>query len=220
MEAHTQILQRLLKELFTPEEIEQIKQLAKIEPFNLDALLAFDERLGGPGISHINCQNSGRYAIADRDIFRPLQYCGTYFTVMISESNEAGYWLTRDIVEMSSLHIEGLVKRIGKVPFLPLGMALRKKIVKRKVNLVIWKQIETYTHIYNSAKHDFSQDKDTHMFSLEDAILAYFICRQLGMRLYPLANLVTDITLLEQKCDEAEKARMPKLGNNPFMEKN
>jgi len=174
-------------------------------------LTAFDEEFVGPSISRINCQNSGRYEIADRDIFRPLQYCGMYFKAMVSKENiDDPLWLTRDIVERSSLHIEGLIKNIGNVFHLPLGAALRNAIVKSKVDPVTWKQIDMFTHIYNDAKHNFNQEKDTHMFSVEDALLAYFVCRKLGLKLYPIADLVTDMKIFEKECDEAEKARMPK----------
>jgi hypothetical protein len=108
---------------------------------------------------------------------------------------------------MSSLHIESLIKNIGNIFHLPLGAALRNAIVKRKLDATTWKQIEAFTHIYNDAKHNFSQDKDTHLFSIEDAILAYFICRKLGWKLYPLANLATDIKIFEKECEEIEKAR-------------
>lgn len=220
MKNHTQTLWHLATELFAPEEVSQIRLLTETEPFNFEQMISFDESLGGPGISHINCERSGRYEIADRDIFRPLQYCGSYFKIMFSKDEKVETaWLTRDIVEMSSSHIEGLIKRIGNILKLPLGAALRNKIVKQKVDAVTWCQIETYTHIYNSAKHDFSQDKDTHMFSVEDATLAYLVCRKLGAKLYPLADLATDIKIFEKKCDEAEKARLPQWKVNPFGEK-
>lgn len=211
MKKHTDVLWKLVKELFTTEEISQIRLLAGTTPLDLKHLIAFDNTIGGPSVSRINCGREGRYEIPDRDIFRPLQYCGMYFKAMVSKENiDDPLWLTRDIVEMSSLHMEGLIKNIGSLARLPLGMALHKTIVKQKVDPETWKQINTFTHIYNDAKHNFNHDKDTHMFSMEDAILAYFICRKLGVLLYPLARLATDIKIFEKECDEEEKSQLPR----------
>ncbi len=210
MKNHTETLLRLVKELFAPEEAKQLRLLTETMPLNLDQLTAFDEKLVGPSISRINCERSGRYEIPDRDIFRPLQYCGMYFKAMVSKENiDDPLWLTRDIVEMSSLHIEGLIKNIGNVFHLPLGAALRNAIVKKKVDPTTWNQIDGFTHIYNDAKHNFSHAKDTHMFSLEDAIMSYFVCRNLGVKLYPLARLATDIRIFDKECEKSEKSRMP-----------
>lgn len=210
MKHHTQTLWSLVTELFATEEVHQIRLLMEAKPFTLDQLIAFDEKLVGPSISRMNCERSGRYEIADRDIFRPLQYCGSYFDAMFTKENiDDPLWLTRDIVEMSSLHIESLIKNIGEIANLPLGKALRNVVVKQKVDSVTWKQLDTFTHIYNDAKHNFSHTKDTHMFSVEDAALSYFVCRKLGEKLYPLAKLATDIKIFEKECEETEKARLP-----------
>jgi len=199
VETHHRILQNLADELFSPAEMERLRQIVKTEPFDPDKVIEFDLSLGGPSISRIICKRSGRYSVDDRDIFRPLQYCSMYFLPTHRREIE---WDSRDIVEMSSLHIESLIKRIGQVGFLPLGQALGNMFVKSKVDLVTWEQIKRYTRIYNSAKHDFSHEKDTHMFSVQDALLAYFICRKLGQKLYPLADLVTDLTVFESGCED------------------
>jgi hypothetical protein len=207
MVTHTQTLWRLATELFTPEEVTQVRLLTETKPFNLIHLTAFDDGLAGPSISRINCEKSGRYEIPDRDIFRPLQYCGMYFKAMISKENiDDPLWLTRDIVEMSSLHIEGLIKNIGSIARLPLGAALRNAMVKRRVDPETWRLLDAFTHVYNDAKHNFSHEKDSHMFSVEDAILSYLVCRKLGRRLYPLAKLATDIKIFERICDEIAKS--------------
>jgi hypothetical protein len=52
------------------------------------------------------------------------------------------------------------------------------------------------------------------MFSVEDALLSYFVCRKLGMKLYPLAKLATDIKIFESNCAEAKKAQTPKWNIN------
>jgi hypothetical protein len=93
---------------------------------------------------------------------------------------------------MSSLHLEELVKRIGHLSFLPLGNLLRQAIVKRNIDPELWGQLWRYTAIYNDAKHRFDHPLGTHLFSVQDAVLAYAVARRLGQELYPLASLVTD----------------------------
>jgi hypothetical protein len=92
-------------------EIEEFGQLFTEEPFNFQELIKFDQRLGGPGFSNVSCDGHSRYHVEDRDIFRPLQYCSMYFEMAYEGSKPE--WLTRTLVQMSSLHIESLVKRIA-----------------------------------------------------------------------------------------------------------
>lgn len=209
MEEHTKILRLLVSELFTEEEQSHLQALFERPVPDAKAVLAFDDRLDGPSIRRLGCNSTGRYAVEDRDIFRPLQYCAMNFRI---ENNPDWIndpeWHARDLVEMSSLHIESLIKNIGKLFRFPLGKALRHVVVKKKVDEKTWKQIDQFTHIYNDAKHNFSHAKDTHMFSVEDALLSYFVCRKLGAKLYPLANLVTDMKLFDQECDEVEKLQI------------
>jgi len=217
MEKHTETLRRLVAELFTADEQNRLKTLVAPKIPSAEAVIVYDESLGGPSITRLNCNNTGRYAGEDRDIFRPLQYCAMDFLKdQGADWKDDAEWLARDLVEMSSLHIESLIKNIGSVFHLPLGAALRNAIVKNKVDSTTWKQIDTFTHIYNDAKHNFSHAKDTHMFSVEDALLSYFVCRKLGAKLYPLANLATDIKIFDKECDEIEKARTLEWKVNPL----
>lgn len=208
MKKHTETLRRLIAELFTDTEQNRLKGLVTPRIPDANAIIEFDDSLNGPSIKRLTCNHTGRYSVADRDIFRPLQYCAMNFRLeQKPDWKNDPEWHARDLIEMSSLHIESLIKNIGNVFHLPLGAALRNVFVKRKVDSTTWKQIETFTHIYNDAKHNFSQDKDTHLFSVEDAILSYFVCRQLGLKLYPLADLATDIKVFEKECEEIEKGR-------------
>ena len=221
MKKHTDVLRQLVTELFTEDEQARLRALVAEEIPNANAVLEYDESLEGPSITRLNCLNTGRYATDDRDIFRPLQYCAMNFR----QENKSDWkhdsaWHARDLVEMSSLHIESLIKRIGNVLQLPLGAALRKAIVRRKVDPTTWRQIEAFTHIYNDAKHDFSHAKDTHMFSVEDALLAYFVCRKLGAKLYPLANMATNLKIFETECDEKEKAQISARNISSFSQSN
>jgi hypothetical protein len=211
MKIHTDTLWSLVTELFTDHEQKRLRDLLKPKIPDPAAVIAFDEGLGGPSITRLNCNNTGRYAVDDRDIFRPLQYCAMNFRIEQSPDWENdSEWHARDLVEMSSLHIESLIKNIGQIFHLPLGTALRNAIVKTKIDPITWRQIEAFTHIYNDAKHSFAQPKDTHMFSFGDALLAYFVCRKLGAKLYPLASLATDMRIFEKECDDDEKARQPR----------
>ena len=205
MKHQTRVLRQLACELFTPDERDALRQVSTSSPLDREGLVEFDRGIGGPSVATIASRKLaggtlnipghgvGRYALADRAVFRPLQYCSVWLT----SDNENAEWVTRDIVEMSSAHIEGLVKRIGRLRFLPLGTALRKAAVKNKIDPTTWGQISRFTLIYNEAKHRFDHDKDTHMFSMEDAVLAYFVCRRLGQKLYPLASLSTDLAVFD-----------------------
>ena len=175
------------------------------EPLDRLRLALFDLSLGGPsvltvadagpgpGTLAIPRYGVGRYTIADRDVFRPLQYCAVNILFM----GDGVEWLARDIVEMSSGHIEALVKRVGKLRFLPLGTAIRKASVKRALDPATWDQVVRFVPVYNSSKHDFDHDKDTHLYSLSDALTAYFVCRRLGAKLYPHAGLTTSLTVFD-----------------------
>jgi hypothetical protein len=110
-------------------------------------------------------------------------------------------WFTRMMVHMSSLHIEILVKAIDETPRLPLGAALRRGLLKRRINDdILWGQIDALREVYNDAKHALNPKSDAHLFSLEDALLAYFVCRKLALRLYPVAKLVTDPSVFAEPC--------------------
>ena len=199
-------MRQLVAELFSVEEQLRLRELVSVRIPNAESILAYDDSIVGPSMRRLNCMNTGRYAVEDRDIFRPLQYCAMdLLKDKGADWEDDAEWLARDLVEMSSAHIEALVKNIGQISRLPLGAALRNLAVKRKVDPVTWKQIDRFTRIYNDAKHNFNHTKDTHMFSVKDALLAYFTCRKLGAKLYPLANLVTDVNIFDKECDEAEK---------------
>ena len=40
-----------------------------------------------------------------------------------------------------------------------------------------WEQLWTYRGIYNADKHDFTHQMGTHLFSVQDAVLAYLTAR-------------------------------------------
>lgn len=192
-------LEQLASELFEASTLVDLQSIKQQKPLPIHQFVAFDSRVGGPGFFNVDCYGHGRYEVEDRDIFRPLQYCRVYFEMIARESQAE--WLTREVVHMSSLHIENLVKRIGRVQRMPLGKVLREIVVKRKLAPVLWDQIVRYTAMYNASKHDVDQPKDTHLFSTGDAILAYTICRKFAVSLYPHVTLKTDLAVFDKECD-------------------
>jgi hypothetical protein len=201
---HSQALLILLAELYSRDEINAIQDIVIAGVVDIEKFGTFDYALGGPcaltmtapvgpGTLGIPGQGAGRYTTSDRAVFRPLQYA-TAHLMMVSSHAE---WLARDVVESSSSHVEALVKRIGRLPFLPLGTALKKRAVKSAIPEPTYSQALGFCDVYNAAKHDFDQAKDTHLFSLEDAVAAYFIARRLAIALYPLARLTTDMAVFD-----------------------
>lgn len=202
---HTAVLHGLAAELFAAEGLGRLLSVSGGSPTDYAELFNFDQSLGGPSITAIadtalgggtlgiSGFGVGRYTIGDRDVFRPLQYCAVYLHPQFADV----VWLTRGIVEASCAHIESLIKRIGSVPRLPLGKALRNRRVASMLEPELFAQVAAFATIYNASKHDFDQDKDSHMFSIEDAVLAYFVARKMGMRLYPLAHLSTDLRVFD-----------------------
>jgi hypothetical protein len=198
--APPKFLWHLAEDLLTPAELSQLRSLVRTDPIDYGQLVKFDRMLSGPSISQLSCNGSGRYATSDRDVFRPLQYCSIHFHLGSQHGDLE--WRSRLIIHMSSLHVESLVKRIGTVSHLPwpLGRAMRESVVRNKIDRHTWNCISKFTAVYNQAKHNVSQPKDTHLFSIEDAVLAYVISRKLGMYLYPVAMLGTDLAIFEQDC--------------------
>lgn len=79
MASHSPALWKLMVDLYSPAEVEAVRLLVQSSPFDYDALVDFDRQLGGPSMETLSVDGHGRYAVADRDVFRPLQYCATYF---------------------------------------------------------------------------------------------------------------------------------------------
>lgn len=192
MGKHTTSLWRLITELLSAPEVAELRQIVQVSPLEYAALVTFDQQLGGPSMGVLSANNSGRYETADRDVFRPLQYCSMY----LRADPTTREWMARETVHMAGLHLESLIKRVGGLGPLPLGTALRHILVRPKLDPVLWQQIDDFSKVYNAAKHTVDHAKDTHLFSVEDAVLAYLIARQLGAQLYPLAKLKTDLAVL------------------------
>ncbi|SRR5581483_4967534 len=195
------LLADLAIELHSEDEWERLIPIASSNPLDVEALQEFDDSFPGPSLSRIadNRPNAPgtlgiprwgitRCEVADRDIFKPLQYCMVDF--LCGEIGEIE-WRTRSIVEHSGAHLEGLLKRIGHVPFLPFGDALLRRL-KPEIDDVTWGQLQRFKTLNNDAKHRYDHPLGTHLFSVEEAVLAYLVARRLGWKLYPLAKLATN----------------------------
>jgi hypothetical protein len=193
MGEHTRSLWQLARKILDPHQLTRLQTIAS-KPFDYSELARFDRSLGDPNLTTIQTKTAngfmGQYALADAEVFRPLQYCAVYFEFAAVKHDLE--WRTRDIVQMSGLHLESLVARIGEVRGLPLGRALRSRFAKLRIDPDSWQRVRQFTEIYNASKHQVDQPKDTHLFSVTDAILAYIVCRQLAMKLYPLATMKTN----------------------------
>ncbi len=197
---HTDALIQLATELFSADEWATLRRISATSPLDRRGLADFDDSLGGPSMRRIADSRTGdgtlgipghgvgRYETDDRDVFRPLQYCAVHLGSRAGNEE----WLTREVVEMGGLHLEGLVKRIGGLRFVPLGQGLRRARVRRNLEAATADQLDRYARVHNAAKHGLDHDGNTHMFSMQDAVLAYAISRRLGQHLYTLAKVVTD----------------------------
>jgi hypothetical protein len=198
---HFAVLAALATELSSEDESRRLAPIASSDPLDVEALTQFDDSLPGPSLSRIadNRRNAPgtlvipRYGITrcevdDRDIFKPLHYCMVDFV-----SGEIGdiEWRTRDIVEHSGAHLEGLLKRIGHIALLPFGDALLRRL-KLEIDELTWDQLRRFKTFTNDAKHRYDHALGTHLFSVQESVLAYFAARRLGWKLYPLAKLKTN----------------------------
>jgi len=198
MSQYTPLLWRLAGAVLDPVQLAGLHTLTNAPTLDYSALVAFDLALGGPSMERLTCNSRGRFTIKDRDLFRSLQYC--YVGFYTGSKNGTLENHTRTIVQMSSLHLEYLVKRIAWMPRATMGAALHNPLSRVRIGQPIWQHLIDFLPVYNSAKHDMSQPKDTHFFSVEEAVLAYIISRWLAQQLYQYARLTTDLQIYDQPC--------------------
>ena len=155
-------------------------------------LMLIDETIPGLGQHNINERTGvgtvrAVASIADRDIFRPIQYVGMYL------EGDPLKWLTRTIVTMSCLHVEaGLKRRLDIDGRLSIGMMLsRSKAQSLDPDLieVLWLLNKA---VYNKSKHTIERTyAEGHMFSIADSLAVYLICRTLGFRILEDSGITT-----------------------------
>ncbi len=182
MTTHTAALWQIAEALYPSAAVAALRALAV--PLDVEALLDLNRQTPGPHLTLLR-ENKTIYAAADRDVFRPLEYCARF----LGAEESARVWLARGTVHMAGLHLEALVKRVARLGPVPLGAGLRAARVRRLVGSAHWEQLVAFAHVYNASKHDVNQPLNTHLFSVEDAVVAYCVSRRLALPLYPLACL-------------------------------
>ena len=155
-------------------------------------LIKIDRTIPGLGLHNVGERAAdglctGIYNIADRPLFRGIQY------VEMHLSSHPLEWLARSIVTESCYHVESCLKRrLGVDEPLSVGMILKKT----RGQVLDSDLTETLGHlnraIYNDAKHTIEDmDLDSHMFSIADSVAVYLACRVVGARLLTGMGITT-----------------------------
>jgi hypothetical protein len=105
---------------------------------------------------------------------------------------------------MCGLHLEALVERVACGRRLTLGQGLRNRAVREVLGPTGVERTRRFLTAYNASKHVLSiaylDDEnieeevamfEDHLFSIEDAVVAYAVCRRLAAPLYSHASLKT-----------------------------
>ena len=160
----------------------------------IDDLTSIDRTIPGLGFVDINERTAsggytGVYQVADRPIFRGIQYVGMHLDMNNIE------WLCRTIVTNSCHHLENCLKRrlrIREDQRVSVGVIMSTTGGKRLEGSMRQPLIILNQAVYNRAKHTIEHiDLDSHMFSVADAIAIYLSCRVLGARLIGRLGLKT-----------------------------
>lgn len=157
-------------------------------------LVQLDRLIPGLGQHNINEEDSdgrltGIYCIQDRPIFRGIQYVGLDLHIPPIE------WETRSIVENSCRHVEHSLKRkTGIQRRWSMGTILRHVGSNGPLPPDLYDALKLLTEeVCNKAKHVIDNtDKNAHMFSVDDAIAVYLVCRTLGARLLQGLGITTE----------------------------
>jgi len=106
----------------------------------------------------------------------------------LTREREGFEWLTRNIVDMACLHVESCLKRYcGQSNKKMFGSLLNSK-EGRTLPTKLWGWLDQVRQcLYNPAKH-LIPESEGHLFSEQEAIASYFICRKLGVELLQLTG--------------------------------
>lgn len=157
--------------------------------YSTKALWEMDKEIGGIGGYCMPCDPiknpfpGGEY----RELFRPLQYAR-------SEIDITGIHLhSKYVVSNCGLHLEAVVRLIlkkykffGNMRYMnsTLGNATRKIEDINAIPNHLVKNLFLFVRIYNKSKHEVNQDNGRErLFMAEDAIIAYFAARIIGVKL-------------------------------------
>lgn len=156
------------------------------EKYKTDMLWKIDALIGGVGgycLPSSSSENPYPAGI-ERELYRPLQYA--------KEEIDVGYGRVnaRYIIAMSGMHLEAACRLLLMNSVLDefrfsnctLGKAVHRIEKKKLLDGNVIQALYDFVQIYNRSKHEVNQDETRErLFSTDDAIVAYFATRILGV---------------------------------------
>lgn len=158
----------------------------KDEKYKTDMLWEIDALIGGVGgycLPSSSSKNPYPEWI-ERELYRPLQYA--------KEEIDLGYGRVnaRYIIDMCGMHLEAACRLLVMNSVLDefrfsnctLGKAVHRIEKKKLLDGNVIQALYDFVQIYNRSKHEVNQDETRErLFSTDDAIVAYFATRILGV---------------------------------------
>lgn len=158
----------------------------KDEKYKTDMLWEIDALIGGVGGYCLpsSSSNNPYPAGIERELYRPLQYA--------KEEIDLGYGRVnaRYIIDMCGMHLEAACRLLVMNSVLDefrfsnctLGKAVHRIEKKKLLDGNVIQALYDFVQIYNRSKHEVNQDETRErLFSTDDAIVAYFATRILGV---------------------------------------
>lgn len=158
----------------------------KDEKYKTDMLWEIDVLIGGVGGYCLPSSSSKNpYPVwIERELYRPLQYA--------KEEIDLGYGRVnaRYIIDMCGMHLEAACRLLVMNSVLDefrfsnctLGKAVHRIEKKKLLDGNVIQALYDFVQIYNRSKHEVNQDETRErLFSTDDAIVAYFATRILGV---------------------------------------
>ena len=158
----------------------------KDEKYKTDILWEIDALIGGVGGYCLpsSSSNNPYPAGIERELYRPLQYA--------KEEIDLGYGRVnaRYIIDMCGMHLEAACRLLVMNSMLDefrfsnctLGKAVHRIEKKKLLDGNVIQALYDFVQIYNRSKHEVNQDETRErLFSTDDAIVAYFATRILGV---------------------------------------
>lgn len=147
----------------------------------------FDSTIGGFGLHSLGTEEIP----FERELHRPIQYIE-----MVLKSNASDF--TRHLTEMACAHVEAILKKSTRLSFLseirddkpaPMGTLLNK--AKHLIASPLYDDLAWLNKVYTFTKHEYGEDAfpddahegATHLFTLSEALMIYFIARKLVVSL-------------------------------------
>lgn len=158
----------------------------KDEKYKTDMLWEIDALIGGVGGYCLPSSSSKNPypAWIERELYRQLQYA--------KEEIDLGYGRVnaRYIIDMCGMHLEAACRLLVMNSVLDefrfsnctLGKAVHRIEKKKLLDGNVIQALHDFVQIYNRSKHEVNQDETRErLFSTDDAIVAYFATRILGV---------------------------------------